>query len=281
MTADSYRIVPYGAPDIPTDLAAALAAAVPAGVEWVAATSTRRRRGNVGLTVDEHARLHITAPATMPAADVADLVTAHAAWIRRHVYRPGHGGPPPPAGQTVKEMVSGEGFPWMGRPARLKVVDAPDAPPAERTRDGFGHWVRVRSDLNDRERADAVIALDQSEGRQVCADRAAPLLARTGCERAPRWEVTTLPLSRRWATYYPRTHTIRVHWPLLQLDAGVLDYALARACWATQDPARRVPLDVLFPGAADAAHRLAVTGRDAWDGTIRTRASLPPTGDPR
>ncbi|MGP4027345.1 YgjP-like metallopeptidase domain-containing protein [Actinomadura sp. 3N407] len=278
---DNYRIVPYGAPDLPADLADALAAAVPAGIEWVAATSTRRRSGNVGLTVDEHARLHITAPAAMPAADVADLVTAHAAWIRRHVYRTGHGGPPPPAGQTVKEMVSGEGFPWLGRPTRLAVVDTPDAPPAERTRDGFGRWVRVRSDLDDRGRADAVIALYQAEGRDLCAGRGAPLLARAGYDLLPQWEVTTLPLSRRWATYYPRTHTIRVHWPLMQLDLAVIDYAIARALWHAQDPDRRISLDVLLPGAADAARRLADTGRHVWDGAIRCRArtSTPRTGD--
>lgn len=277
MSTDNYRIVPYGAPDVPADLTDALAAAVPAGVEWIAAASTRRRSGNVGLTVDEHARLHITAPATMPAADVADLVASHASWIRRHVHQRGLA----PAGPAVKDMVGGEGFPWLGRPARLRLTDDAAAPPAERVRDGFGHWVRVRRDLGDRERADAVIALYQADGRDLCAQRGAALLGRAGCDRPPRWEVTTLPLSRRWATYYPRTRTVRVHWPLLQLDLTLVDYAIARAWWQAQDPARRVSLDVLFPAAHDAARRLADTGRHVWDGTIRTRASAQTAGDQR
>ncbi|MEU8310456.1 YgjP-like metallopeptidase domain-containing protein [Actinomadura sp. NPDC048955] len=264
---DSFRIIPYGAADIPHELVDALTDAVPAGIEWIGTLSTRRR--TVGLTVDEHARLHVTAPATMPAAQVAAQVAENTSWIWRHVRRPGHNGPPTPAGQNIKEMVAGENLPWLGRPARLDVVDDPSAPPARRTRNGFGNWVVVRADLTDRQRADAVIHLDRAHGRQFLAEHCLGLLDRAGVARAPRWEVTELPLSRRWATYYPRTHTVRVHWPLLQLDVTIIEYAVARALWQAENPDRRVSLYVWHPGAADAARRLGEAGRTVWDGSIR------------
>jgi hypothetical protein len=233
--------------------------------------SPRARR--LRLTLDEHTRLQITVPTAMEPADAAAQIADSARQIHAAVRQRHPDGPPRPTARTVKHMVGGEGFPWLGRSARLRTTTTPDAPPAERVRDGFGPWIQVRDDLSATERAAAIIALYRADGAEYARTRAARYLPRLGTTMAPRIEVTDKPLPRhRWCQYYPRTNTVRLYWPLFQMDVTLVDFALALALWDSRrgDP-RRVSLGV-FTGCDTAAAfaALAEQGRQVWDGAHRT-----------
>ena len=80
------------------------------------------RRKTVDLIVDRFGELVINIPESLPRAEVASIVRRKQEWIytklgqKEIVLRPG----------GYKEYVTGEGFHYLGRKYRLKVIDAED-----------------------------------------------------------------------------------------------------------------------------------------------------------
>jgi hypothetical protein len=170
-------------------------------------------------------------------------------------------------------MVGGEDFAWLGQPARLRTTATPGAQPAARIRDGHGSWVQVRQDLDAAARAAAIIALYKTEGAQWARERATAYLPRLGIDTAPSIEVVDRPLPRhRWCQYYPRTNTIRLWWPLFQMNVSLVDFVITLALWESRKGApHRVSLSTAAGrDTREAFAELARQGRGMWDGAHRS-----------
>lgn len=196
------------------------------------------RRTTVSLAVDAQAGLVVTAPESTPVERLDTVVRAKARWVVAHLRRRSDLPPPPPA----RELVSGEGYSYLGRQFRLRLLlGAPPAPLALR-----GGWLELPIPeglaLEHRPRYARAALIDWY--RRLAAQRLPGDVARWA-ERlglaVPAVLVTEQ--EKRWGSC--SKGVVRINWRVLQAPKSVLDYVLAhevthlvhedhsRAFWAT------------------------------------------------
>lgn len=169
------------------------------------------RRG-VRLTVERDARITATVPAGL---DVAQLVSA-VKGRRRWIYDKLDERTDEAAVRPVKEFVTGEGFSYLGRSYRLKLVgDAPAAVGLVR-----GRFVMRRDCLGQAE--DELIAWYRGRGRAWLPVRAEPWAQRM---RAPLQDMAVRRLGYRWGSCN-RDGGVNIHWAVMQLPPSLVDYVL-------------------------------------------------------
>jgi predicted metal-dependent hydrolase len=179
------------------------------------------RRRTLGVSIEPGGKaVTVAVPAGAQPVDVAAGVRRmHArivgALVNAQKFAPAH---------PVKDLVNGEGFEWLGRSARLRVIDGHG--PVERVRDGHGHWMHA-------DRAD----LERHGGRPIidwyCREGTAWL------EReAPAWwsrmqygrEMPALRVAdigrKRWGVYAHTPHRVTLAWQALQLPTSMATYVL-------------------------------------------------------
>jgi hypothetical protein len=76
------------------------------------------RRRTVGITIERDGSLILTAPEQTPESQLQEIVHQRSQWIYKHLIRKEALNPSVPK----KEYVSGEGFPYLGRNYRLKII---------------------------------------------------------------------------------------------------------------------------------------------------------------
>jgi predicted metal-dependent hydrolase len=179
------------------------------------------RRRTLGATVEPGGQaVTIAVPAGARPADVVasmrrlnDRIVG--AVLKARAVAPDH---------RVKDLVNGEGFDWLGRSARLRVIDGHG--PVERVRDGFGWWMHA-------ERGD----LERRGGRPLvdwyCREGTAWLE-----QEAPAWwsrmqygrEMPALRVAdigrKRWGVYHHTPHRVTLAWQTLQLPPRMATYVL-------------------------------------------------------
>ncbi|MGW3873573.1 M48 family metallopeptidase [Streptomyces sp. NPDC005055] len=169
-------------------------------------------RSGVRLTVERDARITATVPAGI---DVAQLVSA-VKGRRRWIYDKLDERTDEAAIRPVKEFVTGEGFGYLGRSYRLKLVD--DAPaPVGLVRGRF----LMRRDRLDRAE-DELIAWYRGRGRAWLPVRAEPWVQRM---RAPVQDIAVRRLGYRWGSCN-RDGGVNIHWAVMQLPQSLVDYVL-------------------------------------------------------
>ncbi|MFI1735184.1 M48 family metallopeptidase [Streptomyces acidicola] len=169
-------------------------------------------RGGVRLTVERDARITATVPAGLDTARLIAVVRSRRRWIydkldertEEAALRPG------------KEFVTGEGFHYLGRSYRLKIVDEAPAPVGlVRGR------LLVRRDCLDRAQ-DELITWYRRRGNVWLPARAEPWAQRM---RAPFQSLSVRRLGYRWGSCN-REGGVNIHWAAMQLPAKLIDYVL-------------------------------------------------------
>ncbi|MCZ4120803.1 M48 family metallopeptidase [Streptomyces sp. H39-S7] len=169
-------------------------------------------RSGVRLTVERDARITATVPAGI---DIAQLVSA-VKGRRRWIYDKLEERTDEAAIRPTKEFVTGEGFNYLGRSYRLKLVDDVLAPVGLVR----GRFLMRRDHLDRAE--DALIAWYRGRGRAWLPARTESWALRM---RAPVQEITVRRLGYRWGSCN-RDGGVNIHWAVMQLPPSLVDYVL-------------------------------------------------------
>lgn len=177
-----------------------------------------KRRSTVGVAIERNASLVVHLPEDLPLREAESLVRSKLAWVHHKlIEKPSL---PDEGIFRIPEFVDGEGFYFLGRHYRMKLVDpAPAEVPVE--------TVRFRGDRL-LFRRDQVVA-----GSKRIAEyytRAAYPYLNESVERwkrvtetAPAGFVNILDLGYRWGSC-SADGTINFHWRIMQLPPKVIDY---------------------------------------------------------
>lgn len=201
---------------------------LPTWLDWRVNISTRRTRP--GATVDPAGtdtpvKVTFHVPAGADPDDIVSAVarmrpklTALAADVRdRGVF------------VSVKELVSGEGFPFVGTHYRLNVVD--DAPHSIVDGPGPSTWSGIRTWQLTLRRADAdaatIIEWYKTRGR-MWLDKTVPAMAeRMGVPAGLRWVVRPdTEMRGAWARYRFAERLIEVSWVVFQMPRETVEWII-------------------------------------------------------
>ncbi len=170
------------------------------------------RRKTLEITVDRGGELVLSAPEPCPRSLMEDFVRDKRFWIYTKLAEKDLLARP--VGQ--KQMVSGEGFPYLGRSYRLLLVER-QAVPLSLERGRF----RLR-------RADAAVGRDHFI--RWYRAHARPWLKRRVAGHAPRLQVQVanvrvLDLGFRWGSC-GHGGTVNFHWAVILLPPRIVDYVI-------------------------------------------------------
>ena len=173
------------------------------------------RRSTVGITVERDGRLVLAAPSDASVEDLDRVVAQRRDWIedklaaKAEVFRP----------MPPKEYVSGEGFRYLGRSYRLKIIPSePDGPALRLLRGRF----ELRGDARSEGREHYVRWYTrQLEPRlqHLVAD----LAPRVGAEPSG---VRVRDLGYRWGSR-GRDGLVYIHWRVAMLPPTAIEYVVA------------------------------------------------------
>ncbi|MGW7504404.1 YgjP-like metallopeptidase domain-containing protein [Streptomyces albidoflavus] len=185
-----------------------------------------------------------------------------------------------PTGPVAKELVPGEGFLWLGRSARLRIVDNATQPLVQNT-DGHGTWLELARPAVAHG-ARPFIKWYCVEGTPWLREKAPHIWSRLAPNspnkrmRMPRIVVEDIGRAR-WGVYHMNKHLVRIAWQTLQLPPHlvehVLTHELTHATWPAGKP-HGPEFWQAFTRARTAAREehseLNEVGRSIWHGDITT-----------
>ncbi|MFJ9188733.1 YgjP-like metallopeptidase domain-containing protein [Streptomyces anulatus] len=186
----------------------------------------------------------------------------------------------------VVDLVNGQGFTWLGRPARLRLRDG--RAPVERVQDGYGWWMHAGRDLLARDGARPLIRWYCAEGTAWAQKEAPALWSRIARAGALLPELRAANIGgRRWGKYEPARHRVTLAWQTLQLPVSLARYVLAhelahatRPAGAAHGPEFWRMAERALPGARQEQQRLDREGGTVWMGDVRsTSPGSPHTHD--
>ena len=227
------------------------------GFTWRLRTSARRR--TVGVTIERDATVTVTVPAGSGLGQLVPVLRAKRPWmIRRTAERAQRLGEHP-----VKQIVTGENFPYLGRSQRLLVRDGQAIPVRRR-----GGRLCLRA-MPAWDGARAIIDWYTRTATAWLDPRISPWAGRVGISPA---QVRVSDPGRRWGTAKPDGE-VTLHWALFQLRPVLVDYVLVHELVHLAEP-RHGPqfwdrLDRTLPGYEERRDRLAEDGRYVWLGDIQ------------
>lgn len=260
----------------------------PEWLAWSVKVSTRARKAHV--TIEHDGAVVFTAPASRTPADVADGARRLLGKILVAARDKRDNG----VTVVVKDLVSGEGFPLVGHPNRLKIVD--DGPPCEVRRlpvgqhrpDGTGSMGSLPFLCLRRDQATARTVIEwYREQGQAWLDKTMPAIAqRLGVRPGLTWEVRPYRAGDRfggsWATYHPGSaHRIRMDWRVFQfpreLAEHVARHEAAHAIAGGHGPAWQRVMARFGTDWRDLERRTKTAdGLTLWNGEVSAARELEP-----
>jgi len=183
------------------------------GVEVVVRRSERRR--TVGLTVERDGSVVAAAPAGTALEEVSRLLRLREVWIHTALAQRAA----MTADAPTKEYVTGEGFLYLGRHYRLRVIQAgaqADAIPELLLCHGRFH---LRSDCANRGR-ESFIRWYSRHAQAWISARLQPLQRRVGVEAN---QVAVMDLGYRWASC-SEGGRLNFHWRVILLPPELVTY---------------------------------------------------------
>jgi hypothetical protein len=213
-----------------------------------------RARSSVRLTVERDARVSALVPPGTPLATFEEVVRSKRRWLfgKLHERRVDL------AARPEKQLISGEGFHYLGRSYRLQLVDEAPAP----VRLINGRLQLLRSKLGNGEQH--LIRWYAARGQAWLPRRAQPWAERM---RAPFSTLRVRQLGYRWGSCSP-DGSVNIHWATMQLSVDVVDYVLvhelAHLHQHDHSPAFWRTVERAMPDFVRHRDRLRVDGAGLW-----------------
>lgn len=181
-----------------------------------------QRRRTLGLTVDREGELVLAAPETVDEATLRAFVREKRFWIYRKLTEKAELRRPVPG----KEFVDGEGFLYLGRSYRLKLVDDQDAPLKL-----INGRFRLRRDALPEARS-TFIRWYSDRGQQWLAAKVREYANRM--EVAPA-QVRVQDLGYRWGSC-GKGAVVYFHWKTILLPRPIVEYVVVHELTHLHEP---------------------------------------------
>ncbi|AEF43145.1 M48 family metallopeptidase [Hoyosella subflava] len=215
------------------------------------------------LTIDRDGSLRLTAAPDVERAELERFLASKRAWIYgKLAEKEAHSHTP-----VTKELVSGEGFLYLGRSYQLRITDTDDHRVSLRR----GKLILPRS-LSDSGHQH-IIAWYCTTGLAWLKPRAKDWAARL---RVDPQAVEVADLGNKWGAALP-SGRVRIHWATMQLRPTLVEYVLAHELAhlreAHHGPAFWQLLGRVMPDYDQRKKQLADTGASLWQGHADLRSS--------
>lgn len=169
-------------------------------------------RKTASIYVERDGTISVLVPKTLKATDIDRLIETKRRWIYRNLAE----WEDTNATRIRRQFVSGEGFLYLGRSYRLKLVD--DQPEPLLLKDGY---FCLLSDNGELQNPDAAFkAFYKAKGQTKIADRVSHYADRMGVVPSG---VRILELQNRWASCTPEGR-LNFHWKCMMAPPTVIDY---------------------------------------------------------
>ncbi|WP_372434134.1 M48 family metallopeptidase [Micromonospora luteifusca] len=213
------------------------------------AVSVSEGRKSVRLTVERDASVTAVVSPRISTAELTKMIEAKRSWLYGKLAEKRDLGQLPPS----KEYISGEGFLYLGRSYRLKVVDAGDV-----------RLVRGRLELARGGGAKELVGWYQRVGTPWLLRRVQPWASRMGADMTG---LRVRPLGYRWGSC-SHDRTVNIHWATMQLPPTLIDYVLVHELAHLRRPNHGSEfwrlVNRLLPGYEEYRERLRRAGNDLW-----------------
>jgi predicted metal-dependent hydrolase len=217
-------------------------------------------RTSIEITVDRDASLILKAPDTVSSDDAVRFIESKRTWIyRKLAEKDALVGP-----TIVKQFVDGEGFAYLGRSYRLRIVADGDDVRLDHGRFTLpAHLVNTGPEVMRR--------WYRRAGRQWLQHRLPPWAARMGFTDV---DVTVSDLGYRWGSARPQNgyDRINIHWATLQLPPSLIDYVLVHELAHLTEPNHNPDywnlVERAMPRYENQKTNLAAVGKGVWLGAV-------------
>jgi predicted metal-dependent hydrolase len=224
-------------------------------------------RRSIGITVDRDGSLILNGPRDCDQVELAAFARKKRMWVYKKLaekdlllsHRP------------TKQLVSGEGFVYLGRSHRLLLADRDGAAvKLERGR------LVIRRDVARGERgARAIVSWYRDRALRWLPRRMEPWTRRMGVIPGA---IDVLDLGYRWGSLGKESR-VNFHWATIQLPPNLVDYVivheLAHIIEPNHTPAFWIRVERAMPTFQLAKHQLARIGSGLWLGETRDSSALP------
>ncbi|WP_214104591.1 M48 family metallopeptidase [Acrocarpospora catenulata] len=213
------------------------------------AVSVSERRKSVRLTVERDSSVVAIVPPQVSKAELVRMVENKRTWLYGKLAEKRDLGVPPPA----KEYISGEGFLYLGRSYRLRIIES-----------GCVKLIRGRLELPKGGGAKELVDWYRRVGDPWLRRRVPSWASRMGAELTG---LRVRPLGYRWGSC-SQDGQINIHWATMQLPPSLIDYVLVHELAHLQRPDHgpdfwRI-VDRTLPGYAEHRERLRRAGNNLW-----------------
>jgi predicted metal-dependent hydrolase len=175
-------------------------------------TLTKSDRKTASIYIERDGQVSVLVPKTLTDLEVNRLIETKRRWIYRNLAE----WQDTNATRIRRQFVSGEGFLYLGRSYRLKLVEQQSEPLL--LKDGYFCLKSDDGDLQDP--SAAFKTFYKAKGQKRIDDRVGHYSDRMGVEPAG---VRILELKNRWASCTPEGR-LNFHWKCMMAPATVLDY---------------------------------------------------------
>lgn len=214
------------------------------------------------LTIERDGRLQLRAAADVCLTELQAFVASKREWIYKRLAEKEAFDHQP----VTKELISGEGFLYLGRSYRLRIVDDD----SDRVLLRQGRLTLPRTSLDGG--ADSIIRWYRRRGDTWLKPRIAESAARL---RVAPGALEVADLGHRWGTAAPNGR-IRIHWAAMQLSPIIIDYIILHELAHLREPHHGPAFWRLLaraqPDYEDRRAVLAHTGSTLWLGAVRSAA---------
>lgn len=215
-------------------------------------TLKRSDRKTASIYIERDGQVSVLVPKGLSKARIEELLESKRKWIYRnqaewHDLN---------ATRVQREYVNGEGFLYLGRTYRLKLVDQQDEPLMLKN----GYFCLMSNNGSAPDADSAFKEFYRTKGKDRIPDRVAFFERRMGVESK---SITVMELKNRWASCTPGGK-LNFHWKCMMAPPTVLDYIvvheLAHLIHANHTEAFWNEVDKVLPDYGDRKEWLRIHG---------------------
>jgi hypothetical protein len=175
----------------------------------------RKRRKTASIHVERDGAVSVIVPDTLTTKEIERLIETKRRWIYRQLAE----WQDLNVSRLKREFVNGEGFLYLGRSYRLKMVQGQEKPLLLKD----GYFCLRKSELVNGNADTAFREFYRKKGLARIPDRVGIYQTRIGVRRVL---VRVMDLKNRWASCSSRKDALNFHWKCMMAPLTVLDYII-------------------------------------------------------